>query len=64
MNDVGTSEEPFAKFRVGQSVSARVVAKPSHTDNKKSQLWELSVKPSLLRGNPRELNFFHQPMAY
>ncbi|KAJ0242497.1 S1 domain-containing protein [Hirschfeldia incana] len=49
VNDVGTSEEPFAKFRVGQSVSARVVAKPSHTDNKKSQLWELSVKPAILR---------------
>ncbi|CDY47904.1 BnaAnng09360D [Brassica napus] len=34
---------------VGQSVSARVVAKPCHTDNKKSQLWELSVKPAILR---------------
>ncbi|CAH8356759.1 unnamed protein product [Eruca vesicaria subsp. sativa] len=49
VNDVGTSEEPFTKFRVGQSVSARVVAKPCHTDNKKSQLWELSVKPAILR---------------
>ncbi|KAF8085254.1 hypothetical protein N665_0674s0019 [Sinapis alba] len=49
VNDVGTSEEPFAKFRVGQSVSARVVAKPCHTDNKKSQLWELSVKPATLK---------------
>ncbi|XP_010489787.1 PREDICTED: rRNA biogenesis protein RRP5-like [Camelina sativa] len=49
VNDVSTSEEPFAKFRVGQSVSARVVAKPCHTDIKKSQLWELSVKPAILR---------------
>ncbi|KAH0904849.1 hypothetical protein HID58_044352 [Brassica napus] len=49
VNDVGTNEEPFAKFRVGQSVSARVVAKPCHTDNKKSKLWELSVKPAILR---------------
>ncbi|KAF2587119.1 hypothetical protein F2Q70_00036921 [Brassica cretica] len=49
VNDVGTNEEPFAKFRVGQSVSARVVANPCHTDNRKSQLWELSVKPAILR---------------
>ncbi|XP_019092187.1 PREDICTED: rRNA biogenesis protein RRP5-like [Camelina sativa] len=49
VTDVSTSEEPFAKFRVGQSMSARVVAKPCHTDIKKSQLWELSVKPAMLR---------------
>ncbi|KAG2317978.1 hypothetical protein Bca4012_069048 [Brassica carinata] len=49
VNDVGTSEEPFVKFRVGQSVSARVVAKPCHRDTKKSQLWELSVKSAILR---------------
>ncbi|CAH2053972.1 unnamed protein product [Thlaspi arvense] len=49
VNDSSTSEEPFAKFRVGQSMSARVVAKPCHTDIKKSQLWELSVKPATLR---------------
>jgi rRNA biogenesis protein RRP5 len=55
VNDASTSDEPFAKFRVGQSISARVVAKPCHTDIKKTQLWELSVKPAMLKGNPREL---------
>ncbi|CAL9220483.1 unnamed protein product [Arabidopsis halleri] len=49
VNDASTSDEPFAKFRVGQSMSARVVAKPCHTDIKKTQLWELSVKPAMLR---------------
>uniref|UniRef100_A0A1J3HSM0 rRNA biogenesis protein RRP5 n=1 Tax=Noccaea caerulescens TaxID=107243 RepID=A0A1J3HSM0_NOCCA len=49
VNDASTSEEPFSKFRVGQSMSARVVAKPCHTDIKKTQLWELSVKPATLR---------------
>ncbi|KAL1204733.1 rRNA biogenesis protein RRP5 [Cardamine amara subsp. amara] len=51
VNDVNTNtrEEPFAKFRVGQSMFAKVVAKPCHTDIKKSQLWELSVKPTTLR---------------
>ncbi|AAG51058.1 rRNA biogenesis protein, putative, 3' partial; 75505-85642, partial [Arabidopsis thaliana] len=49
VNDASTSDEPFAKFRVGQSISARVVAKPCHTDIKKTQLWELSVKPAMLK---------------
>ncbi|KAJ4893416.1 RNA binding [Raphanus sativus] len=55
VDDVSTSEEPFSKFRVGQSVSARVIAKPSHTNIKKSQLWELSAKPAVLRDSS-ELN--------
>ncbi|KAG7581622.1 S1 domain [Arabidopsis suecica] len=55
VNDASTSDEPFAKFRVGQSMSARVVSKPCHTDIKKSQLWELSVKPAMLRDSS-ELN--------
>ncbi|XP_024014881.1 rRNA biogenesis protein RRP5 isoform X2 [Eutrema salsugineum] len=55
VNDATISEEPFAKFRIGQSISARVVAKPCHTDIKKSQLWELSVKPATLRDSS-ELN--------
>ncbi|KAF2548356.1 hypothetical protein F2Q70_00023584 [Brassica cretica] len=49
VDDVSTSEEPFSKFRVGQSVSARVIAKPWHTNIEKS-LWELSSKPEILRG--------------
>ncbi|KFK38561.1 hypothetical protein AALP_AA3G129700 [Arabis alpina] len=55
VDDGSTNEEPFAKFRVGQSMSARVVAKPCNTDVKKSQLWELSVKPATLRDSS-ELN--------
>ncbi|CAN8259671.1 unnamed protein product [Cochlearia groenlandica] len=55
VNDASTVEEPFAKFRVGQSMSARVVAKPGHTDSKRSQLWELTVKPAMLRDSS-ELN--------
>ena len=54
MDDVSTSDEPFSKLRVGQSVSARVIAKPWHTNIEKS-LWELSSKPAILRGNPRKL---------
>ncbi|KAL0817225.1 rRNA biogenesis protein RRP5 isoform X1 [Brassica napus] len=55
VDDVSTSEEPFSKFRVGQSVSARVIAKPWHTNIKKS-LWELSSKPAILRVDSSELN--------
>ncbi|RIA05786.1 hypothetical protein BRARA_K00989, partial [Brassica rapa] len=54
VDDVSTSEEPFSKFRVGQSVSARVIAKPWHTNIEKS-LWELSSKPAILRDSS-ELN--------
>lgn len=42
------SEAPFSNFRVGQTVVARVV---DHSANKgKGYLWELSVKPEVLKG--------------
>ncbi|KDP21906.1 hypothetical protein JCGZ_03044 [Jatropha curcas] len=41
-------EDPFANFRIGQTVTARIVAKASKVENKKSNLWELSIKPKIL----------------
>lgn len=46
-----TSEAPFSNFRVGQNVVARIVAEAKHSANKKKgSLWELSVKPEVLKG--------------
>ncbi|XP_065857406.1 rRNA biogenesis protein RRP5-like [Euphorbia lathyris] len=39
-------ENPFEGFRIGQTVTARIVAKASKSD--KNKLWELSVKPKMI----------------
>ncbi|KAJ0089046.1 hypothetical protein Patl1_32885 [Pistacia atlantica] len=44
-------ENPFSNFRVGQTVTARIVAKSNQPDNKKSHHWELSIKPTLVTGS-------------
>uniref|UniRef100_A0A2P2MJP8 S1 motif domain-containing protein n=1 Tax=Rhizophora mucronata TaxID=61149 RepID=A0A2P2MJP8_RHIMU len=41
-------ENPFGSFKIGQTISARIVAKPAQSDNKKSQMWELSIRPKIL----------------
>lgn len=42
-------EHPFAKFRVGQLLNARVVAIPGHSGKgTKGHNWELSIKPSVM----------------
>ncbi|KAE8649759.1 rRNA biogenesis protein RRP5 [Cucumis sativus] len=44
------SEAPFSNFRVGQTVVARIVAEANHSASKgKGYLWELSVKPEVLK---------------
>lgn len=45
-------ENPFSKFRIGEIVMARIIAKTSHLDKKKkSHQWDLSLKPSLCSGS-------------
>ncbi|KAF3794450.1 rRNA biogenesis protein [Nymphaea thermarum] len=42
---------PFSKFRIGQTLMAKIIAKPSKLkDTAKSHTWELSVRPSVLSG--------------
>lgn len=44
-------EEPFNNFRIGQTVTARIVAKTNYSNsNKKSYQWDLSLKPTMLIG--------------
>lgn len=50
VNNTGSLEEPFKSFKVGETLNARVVGKFGRPDNKKSQLWELSIKPNLISG--------------
>ncbi|XP_050380953.1 rRNA biogenesis protein RRP5 [Argentina anserina] len=44
-------EDPFNFFRIGQTVTALIVAKTNFDNNKKSFQWDLSLKPSLLAGS-------------
>ncbi|KAK9266592.1 hypothetical protein L1049_021657 [Liquidambar formosana] len=42
-------EGPFSNFRIGQTLTARIVAKASKSENnRKSCQWELSIKPMML----------------
>lgn len=52
-------EDPFDNFRIGQTVTARIVAKTNYSDkNKKSFQWDLSLKPTLLTGKVISSIFF------
>ncbi|KAL2326887.1 hypothetical protein Fmac_020314 [Flemingia macrophylla] len=44
-------ENPLSSYKIGQTVSARIVAKPNETDgNRKLSQWELSVRPEMVTG--------------
>ncbi|WVZ62324.1 hypothetical protein U9M48_012085 [Paspalum notatum var. saurae] len=51
-----SAEHPFSKLRIGQKLTARIVAEaePSGKTGKNFK-WELSVKPSVLKGEFEEL---------
>lgn len=51
VNDEFGVEDPFSAYKVGQALTARIVAncvKPEN--NKKGSPWELSLKPSMISG--------------
>lgn len=51
-----STEHPFGKLRIGQKVHARIVAEAEHSGKSgKNFKWELSIKPSLLKGELEEL---------
>lgn len=52
VHDENVVEDPFSVYKVGQTLTARIVAncvKPENT--KKGSLWELSIKPSTVSGS-------------
>lgn len=45
-------KSPFSSYKIGQTVSARIVAKPNETGgNRKGSQWELSVRPKMVTGS-------------
>ncbi|XP_027934865.1 rRNA biogenesis protein RRP5 isoform X2 [Vigna unguiculata] len=45
-------KNPFSSYKIGQTVTARIVAKPNETDgNRKGSQWELSVRPEMVTGS-------------
>ncbi|XP_065632266.1 rRNA biogenesis protein RRP5 [Quercus suber] len=50
VNDDNVLEDPFSNFRIGQTVTARIVSKANRSDKRNYQ-WELSLKPKMLTGS-------------
>ena len=51
VSDENVIENPFSNFRIGQTLSARIMAKANKSENNsKHHQWELSIKPELLTG--------------
>ncbi|KAJ8754493.1 hypothetical protein K2173_005654 [Erythroxylum novogranatense] len=48
VNDSIFMEDPFSSYRIGQTIAARIIAKPGQSDTVKGQLWELSIRPKIL----------------
>lgn len=52
VNDENGVEDPFSAYKVGQTLTARIVANCVKPENsKKGSPWELSLKPSMLSGS-------------
>ncbi|XP_061360719.1 rRNA biogenesis protein RRP5 isoform X2 [Gastrolobium bilobum] len=52
VHDSNVIESPFSSYKIGQTVMARIVAKPNEAgSNRKGSQWELSIKPEMLTGS-------------
>ncbi|XP_057422928.1 rRNA biogenesis protein RRP5 [Lotus japonicus] len=52
VHDSNVMKNPFSGYKVGQTVTARIVAKPNEADSKRnSSRWELSVRPDIVTGS-------------
>ncbi|KAL8150493.1 hypothetical protein V2J09_020301 [Rumex salicifolius] len=50
-------ENPFSSYKVGQTLTARIVGKPAESESKrKGHCWELSIKPSMISGSDDSLD--------
>ncbi|KAK6941973.1 S1 domain [Dillenia turbinata] len=52
----GSVEDPFGNLKLGQTLTARIVAKANHS-NRQSFHWELSTRPTILSGSEGEGKF-------
>lgn len=62
----GNVEDPFSNYKIGQTVTARIVSNANKLDNtKKNFLWELSVKPTVLAdSNETGNSLFSEPFNF
>ncbi|KAF8403960.1 hypothetical protein HHK36_012067 [Tetracentron sinense] len=52
VNDDHMVEDPFSKFKIGQLLTARIVATTNQSEkNRKNFQWELSIRPTMLSGS-------------
>ncbi|KAL3841171.1 hypothetical protein ACJIZ3_025762 [Penstemon smallii] len=50
--DDNSTESPLSSYRIGQTLAARIISNGTKTENNKgNHRWELSIKPSLLKGS-------------
>uniref|UniRef100_A0A7N0TNV2 rRNA biogenesis protein RRP5 n=1 Tax=Kalanchoe fedtschenkoi TaxID=63787 RepID=A0A7N0TNV2_KALFE len=55
ITDEEACESPFSSFKIGQSITARIVGKVKKADNRRSNCqWDLSLKPSIVTGSTDE----------
>ncbi|OIV89511.1 hypothetical protein TanjilG_20430 [Lupinus angustifolius] len=58
VHDANGLENPFSSYRIGQTVTARIIAKPNEKDGKRMRSqWELSVRPKLIAGSGDIVDF-------
>ncbi|KAK7345187.1 hypothetical protein VNO77_15745 [Canavalia gladiata] len=52
VHDSNVLENPFSNYKIGQTVTPKIVAKPNEADgNRKGSRWELSVRPKIVAGS-------------
>ncbi|KAL5082004.1 hypothetical protein RYX36_010425, partial [Vicia faba] len=52
VHDANDLENPFSGYKIGQTVTARIVSKPNDADRSRNgSRWELSVRPEMVTGS-------------
>ncbi|KAL5079411.1 hypothetical protein RYX36_007832 [Vicia faba] len=52
VHDANDLENPFSGYKIGQTVTARIVSKPNDADSSRNgSRWELSVRPEMVTGS-------------
>ncbi|CAI8618560.1 unnamed protein product [Vicia faba] len=56
VHDANDLENPFSGYKIGQTVTARIVSKPNDADSSRNgSRWELSVRPEMMKYKERVL---------
>lgn len=61
VHDANVLENPFSGYKIGQKVTARIIAKPNEADsNRNVSRWELSVRPGIVTGKGHFQKIFYE----